>query len=345
MIVSQAAVSLSAYHQYTEKREVRESLEFWIDRPGGQAPVASSGMSATDQVMLSEQSRTASLPEVETDEKMLHRDFRLEVLRLLIERMTGRKIEVVSPVDLKNDCRCEGNDSAPGQQEAVVSEGVGWGLVYDYSETYAESETTRFNAAGTIRTADGREISFATELVMSRSFFSETHVSLRAGDALKDPLVINFAGNAAALSDLRFEFDLDGDGELDNLARLRPGSGFLALDRNGDGVINDGTELFGPRSGDGFAELAAYDHDGNGWIDEQDPIFNDLRVWVVDSSKEDRLLTLAEIGIGAIYLNSVVTPFSHKDANGELLAQTRSTGIHLYENGTVGTLQHLDLVV
>lgn len=344
MIISQAAVSLKAHHQYSEKREVRESLEFWIDRLGSPTTV-SSAFAAADQVTLSEQVRTEHVADVGIDEKMLHRDFRLEVFRMLIERMTGRKIDILSPDDLKNDCRCDEISPLQGQGEVVASEGVGWGLIYEYSETYAESETTSFNASGIIRTADGREIGFAIELTMSRSFFSETHVSLRAGDALKDPLVINFGGNAAALSDLRFEFDLDGDGELDNLARLRPGSGFLALDRNGDNLINDGTELFGPRSGDGFAELAAHDHDGNGWIDEQDPVFNDLRVWIVDSSKEDRMFTLAEVGIGAIYLNSIATPFAHKNLNGELLGVTRNTGIHLYENGTIGTLQHLDLVV
>ena len=41
------------------------------------------------------------------------------------------------------------------------------------------------------------------------------------------------------------------------------GSGYLALDKNGDGTINDGSELFGTRNGDGFADLAQYDEDGN----------------------------------------------------------------------------------
>ena len=82
-----------------------------------------------------------------------------------------------------------------------------------------------------------------------------------------DPLVINLDGNIAELSDQTFLFDLDGDGEMDEISELSAKSGFLALDKNGDGTINDGTELFGTRSGNGFQDLSAYDTDHNGFID------------------------------------------------------------------------------
>ena len=65
-------------------------------------------------------------------------------------------------------------------------------------------------------------------------------------------MVINFQGTGAELSDLRFTFDMDTDGMSEDNAFVGPGSGFLILDKNGDGVINDGRELFGPQSGDGF---------------------------------------------------------------------------------------------
>ena len=54
---------------------------------------------------------------------------------------------------------------------------------------------------------------------------------------------------------------------------LGSGSGFLALDKNGNGKIDDGSELFGTKSGDGFADLAEYDSDGNGWIDEKGRVY------------------------------------------------------------------------
>ena len=65
----------------------------------------------------------------------------------------------------------------------------------------------------------------------------------------------------AEVSDQTFYFDLDADGKEEEISVLN-GSGYLALDKNGDGTINDGSELFGTRNGDGFADLAQYDEDG-----------------------------------------------------------------------------------
>lgn len=123
------------------------------------------------------------------------------------------------------------------------------------------------------------------------------------------------------------------------------GSGFLALDHNQDGVINDGSELFGPTSGNGFAELAAYDSDNNGWLDENDPVFNDLRLWVMGEGGTSYLATLASRGIGALLLNSADTEFSLTDSNNATLGQIRDTSIFVRENGSVGTIQEVDLAV
>ena len=60
---------------------------------------------------------------------------------------------------------------------------------------------------------------------------------------LCDPLVINLEGNVAQVSDQTFFFDIDCDGVEDEISKLISGSGFLALDQNGDGIINDGSEL------------------------------------------------------------------------------------------------------
>lgn len=61
---------------------------------------------------------------------------------------------------------------------------------------------------------------------------------------------------------------MDCDGKQEEISKLNAGCGYLALDKNGDGVINDGNELFGVKTGDGFYELSKYDSDLNGWIDE-----------------------------------------------------------------------------
>ena len=144
----------------------------------------------------------------------------------------------------------------------------------------------QFAAAGRVVTQDGQEIAFRAELYMSRSFVANSSLTLIGGNAvMTDPLVINFDGTGAQLENTRFAFDLDSDGTSEQIANLRPNSGYLALDRNGDGVINNGGELFGPVSNNGFTELAAYDDDGNGFIDEGDAV--NLSVTPADAGSED----------------------------------------------------------
>lgn len=218
------------------------------------------------------------------------------------------------------------------------------GRYYSYS-AYYEKEVTGFDTKGTVVTADGREIDFNINVSMSRSFYeaSATEINFGAENRLKDPLVINLNSNVASVSDQKFFFDIDADGELDEISMLSSGSGYLALDKNEDGTINDGSELFGTTSGNGFADLAAYDEDGNGWIDEADSIFSKLKIWCMDENGNSQLYGLSEAGVGAIYLGSEDTEFSLKSASNETNAVIRQTGIFLYENGNAGTIQQMDL--
>ena len=220
-------------------------------------------------------------------------------------------------------------------------------------ETYSvEQEDTCFSTVGTVRTKDGREINFNVNVNMSRRCEEYYREELNVAQfALYDPLVINLDTDVAGLSDQTFYFDLDADGEEEEISMLK-GSGYLALDKNGDGVINDGSELFGTKNGDGFADLARYDEDGNGWIDENDSIWSKLKIWCKDENGNDVLYKLSDKGVGAICLKNVSTDFTMQ---GDRIAQDgttnanatnaviRKTGIFLYENGNAGTVQHVDM--
>ena len=209
---------------------------------------------------------------------------------------------------------------------------------------HREEECTSFSTAGVVKTADGRELSFNLECSMSRRFEAYYEETYSTGIRYCDPLVINLDTDVASVSDQKFYFDLDQDGTAEEISSLAPGSGFLALDLNGDGVINDGGELFGTKSGDGFADLARYDADGNGWIDEADEIWDKLQIWVRDAEGNDTLYRLSDLGVGAIGLGSVSTEFSMNNVqDNQTNALIRRTGIFLYENGTVSTVQHLDM--
>ena len=224
--------------------------------------------------------------------------------------------------------------------------GTTWQKITATSGFTSESESTTFATKGIVQTADGRSIDFNMEVSMSRAFMQETNL-LEVKDYIKtDPLMINLDTNIGSVSDQKFFFDLDSDGKEEQISFAGKGSGFLALDKNGDGKINDGSELFGTSSGDGFKDLAEYDEDGNGWIDENDSIFNRLKVWTKDENGKDFLIDLKKADVGAIYLRNADTQFSLKDDENKLNAEIKKTGIYLREStGAVGTLNHVDLVI
>lgn len=224
--------------------------------------------------------------------------------------------------------------------------GTLWQKVTATSGTMTEAESTTFASTGLVQTKDGRSIEFNVEMSMSRAFVCEFN-SLETQEYIKtDPLIINLDTNIANVTDQKFYFDLDSDGKEEQISFAGQGSGFLALDRNGDGKINDGSELFGTKSGDGFKDLAAYDEDGNGWIDEADSVFSKLKVWTKDEDGKDHLIDLKKADVGAIYLGNADTQFSLKNEEHKLNAEIKKTGIYLKEStGAAGTLNHVDLAL
>ncbi|NIY75696.1 hypothetical protein HED22_08580 [Thalassospira sp. HF15] len=140
----------------------------------------------------------------------------------------------------------------------------------------------------------------------------------------QDPLILDLDGNGIDVTDVAngTQFDIDGDGDQDQTAWVSGGDALLALDRNGDGKINDGTELFGDQNGakDGFAELAKYDDNQDGVIDENDAVFSSLVLLRADGSQTD----LASEGIKSISL-TMITPLDERLVGGDLVAKSGFT--------------------
>lgn len=212
-------------------------------------------------------------------------------------------------------------------------------------ETYfEENQSMSFHTGGYVQCEDGRTIDFGLDVEMTASFTQYYKEEGISAQAMCDPLVLNFEGNVAGLSDMKFKFDLDADGTEDEISTLAGGNGFLALDLNNDGRINDGSELFGTKSGNGFADLSQYDEDGNGFIDENDSVFDRLKIWIKDENGEDALFNLKEKNVGAIYLGNVNTDFVMRGMEGDVNGALRRSGAFLYEDGSgAGVISHLDI--
>ncbi|MBS1187587.1 MAG: hypothetical protein H6R04_1605 [Burkholderiaceae bacterium] len=360
MKIAESNVVMSSASAASSRRQMSETLRAWVgdtrpDFEGNQAAANAQATStpASAKVSLSDAGKTAQSGEAQATSSAsdaindaVDSDPRMRLLKLMIEFLTGEKITVINPAAIGNPNNAAVAVPAANQQTATQPPArAGYGVEYDYHASYSETASMSFETSGVIRTADGKEIQFSLSLSMQRSYSEQTDVSLRAGDGRKkvDPLVINFDGNAAQLTDQTFSFDLNADGTKENISFVR-GGGFLALDKNGDGKINDGSELFGPASGNGFAELGALDGDGNGWIDENDAAFSQLQIWTKGGDGVDVLTSLKDANVGALFLGNVSSPFDLKDANNQLQGQVRSSGVWLSENGVAGSIQQVDLV-
>ncbi|MEN6586300.1 MAG: hypothetical protein ABFE02_09695 [Sulfuricella sp.] len=352
MKIASSDIQLSSQHTAIDKHNVRESLRAWTgaQRPDFEGRGTNAARPQADHVALSSEGKAAQKADPVADmQDAVDSDPRMQLLVRMIEALTGKKIKILSMKDLQPaqtpppEQVQDPNQAATGQPAQASA---GFSVEYERHETHYEAEQTSFSAQGVVKTADGGDITFSLQLNMSREYTEQSDVSVRLGDAArqtKDPLVINFSGNAAQLTSAKFSFDLNADGKTEQISFVAPGSGFLALDKNQDGKINNGSELFGPASGNGFSDLAAYDQDGNRWIDENDAVFNQLKVWSKDAQGNDQLASLKEAGVGAIYLGNAATEFSIKDASNRLDGKIRSSGVYLSEDGVAGTVQQVDL--
>ncbi|MEM8634399.1 MAG: calcium-binding protein [Pseudomonadota bacterium] len=156
-----------------------------------------------------------------------------------------------------------------------------------------------------------------------------------------DPLVIDMDGDGVELTALDGDpayFDLDGDGFAERTGWVAPDDAILAIDLNGNGEIDDISELFGDLNTSGFAALEDYDDNGDGVIDASDAVFGDLLLWqdsdgdgVTDSGE---LIGVPEAGLAEISL-TITGGSDHTIVQGNQIPRTAEV---TWGDGTITTV-------
>ena len=251
------------------------------------------------------------------------------MLVLLLERLTGQKINL-------------GQFKTTSTSASSTASGTASSAILTYNHVQEEASALSMNISGSVQTEEGKAMEFSLSIQWNQHFYEEQSIRIQDGKILQDPLVISMDGGQALSSDA-FAFNLTGK-EGESIPFMNGTAGYLARDINDDGKIQSGQELFGPKSGDGFKELKQFDDDKNGWIDESDSIFKQLKLWQITTQGES-LISLKEAGIGALSLNSVELGYTAKSSIDSTLGYYKQGSVALSEEGLAYGLFSVDIAV
>jgi len=231
------------------------------------------------------------------DDDYANLDPRYRMLALLLEQMFGK--QTLGKAKEAQFHTTHPTPTAPAHASSPI---------IHYQTSLKERQTQVVEIHANIELEGGERLEASLSLRWEQHFMEKDAFFIQNGQVFRDPLVLSLEGTQP-LAHTTFAFNLQGN--EGKLVHLNANSGYLVLDKNGNGVVDSGRELFGPTSGEGFKELARLDEDGNGWIDKKDSFFSQLKFWHISASSE-QLLSLKEVGIGALSLHVTPMDYIHK---------------------------------
>jgi len=205
-----------------------------------------------------------------------------------------------------------------------------------YKQFFGNGQGASANASETGQTQSQNGQSESQSFTMQLEFEFEIEVKFNASVQVKtegvqqsDPIMFDLDGDGFELTNYRdgAKFDILGNGQKASTAFVTGGDAFLAIDRNGNGTIDSGKELFGDQNGarNGYEELAKLDTNGDGVINAKDKVFDQLKLFRDNGNgvtEDGELISLADAGIKEISLR--YRDVSQVIAGGNRLAQVAS---------------------
>jgi len=159
---------------------------------------------------------------------------------------------------------------------------------------------------------------------------------------LKDPLLVQFGQQGLGEISGQVSFDINQDDKTDKLPTFSGDVGYLVYDKNSNNQADNGSELFGPATGNGFSELAQLDDNNNGFLDREDSAYQQLYLW---QPEKNTWLSLAEAEIEAISTVAIATPYTFYNEKDEVQAQLRYSSFAIGESGRGFGVHHVDVKV
>ncbi len=331
MNINTSEISFKSENESFKVKQASENIKIFVEKPfDNTAPIATRQSHNKDGAN-SDNKRS-------TGDSQL--DIKIELLKQILKELYNKDFDFVYADYSKAQENVDRNNS-----RFTSLDDVNWRIKYERSDLLIEHQQSNYEAKGVINTSDGKKIEFSLQMNMEYNNAQLSKNVIEISKQKKDPLIINFDGSSELLDSGTFDFDLESNGVLSSIPFLKSGKGFLVIDSNNDNVVNNGLELVGAASGNAFEELKSYDNDNNNWIDENDSIYNKLKVWEVNQNGYNKLSSLKQRGVEAIYLGNIATNFYQRNDSNESIGEIKKSGIFVNNENKVLPLHQLDFLL
>ena len=281
---------------------------------------------------------------------------KLQLMVIVLERVLGRTLDISDfSFTAKKDDRS--NDSANGNSllnndmlsplgaQLINIDGQSFqqGDVVSVEQWHSREQQLEYQVQGTFMVNEQELfLDYNYSLASEQISYSKIEMSV---EALKDPIIVQFGSRGLGEISGQKDFDFNQDKSLNILPVFSGDVGYLVYDKNHNNKADDGGELFGPETGQGFTELAQLDSNKNGFIDAEDQHFEQLYLWQPgnDNNQAEQWLSLEEAEIQAISLSAISTPYDFYDQQGEIQAQLRQSSFAISENGIGRGVHQVDV--